>query len=138
MPEIVILSLRGGYILIKFRYLTVGIWNTFFGIGIFYLLLKLLSEVDYQLLLFVCFIVANLQSHFMQRVFVWKSEEFYFAELTRFFAGAIGVFLINLFLLTFSVDFLGYPTFLSQIVLTIVLTVLNYFFQKHAVFKSKN
>jgi putative flippase GtrA len=123
---------------IQLRYLIVGIWNTFFGIGIFYLLLKLFAGVDYQMVLFICFIVANLQSHFTQRALVWKSEEHFFFELARFFAGAIGVFFINLLLLTTSVDLLGNSIFLSQVVITIVLTVLSYFFQKHAVFKSYN
>jgi putative flippase GtrA len=124
--------------MIQLRYLIVGIWNTFFGIGIFYLLLELFAGTDYQTVLFICFIIANLQSHFTQRVLVWKSQEHYFPELTRFFAGATGSFFINILLLTISVDFLGYSIFLSQAVLTIVLTVLNYFFQKYAVFKSNN
>ena len=124
--------------MIQLRYLIVGIWNIFFGIGIFYLLLKLFAGTNYQTVLFICFIIANLQSHFTQRVLVWKSEENFFPELTRFFAGAMGSFFINLLLLTISVDFLGYSIFLSQVVLTILLTVLNYFFQKHAVFESTN
>ena len=124
--------------MIQLRYLIVGIWNTFFGIGIFYLLLKLFAGTDYQTLLFICFIIANLQSHFTQRVLVWKSEEYFFSELTRFFTGATGSFFINLLLLTISVDFLGYSIFLSQVVLMIVITLLNYFFQKHVVFKSTN
>jgi putative flippase GtrA len=122
-------------ILIQLRYFIVGLWNTFFGIGIFYLLLKLLSVVDYRLILSISFILANLQSHLTQRTLVWRSEEYYFAELRRFFAGAIGIFIINLLLLTFLVDFMGYSTFESQVFLTLLLTILNYFLQKYAVFK---
>jgi putative flippase GtrA len=121
--------------LIQFRYLIVGLWNTVFGIAIFYLLLKFLIGTDYRLLLFITFILANLQSHVTQRTLVWRSEERYFAELIRFFAGAIGIFVINLLLLTLLVDFLNRKTFESQVFLTLVLTILNYFFQKHAVFK---
>jgi len=122
-------------ILIQFRYLIVGLWNTIFGIAIFYLLLKFLIGTDYRLILFVSFVLANLQSHLTQRVLVWRSQERYFAELIRFFAGAVGVFVINLFLLTFLVDYLGYATFESQVFLTLLLTILNYFFQKHDIFK---
>jgi len=122
-------------ILVQFRYLIVGLWNTIFGIAIFYLLLKFLIGTDYRLILFVSFVLANLQSHLTQRVLVWRSQERYFAELIRFFAGAVGVFVINLFLLTFLVDYLGYATFKSQVFLTLLLTILNYFFQKHAIFK---
>jgi len=122
--------------LIQFRYLIVGLWNTIFGIGVFYLLLKSLIGADYRLILFLSFVLANLQSHLTQRTLVWRSEEGYFAELARFFVGAIGIFIINLLLLTLLVDFLGYATFESQVFLTLLLTILNYFFQKHAVFNA--
>ncbi len=122
--------------MIQFRYLIVGLWNTIFGIGVFYLLLKSFIGPDYRLILFISFVLANLQSHLTQRTLVWRSEERYFAELTRFIAGAIGIFIINLLLLTFLVDFLSYATFESQVFLTLLLTILNYFFQKHAVFKA--
>jgi putative flippase GtrA len=135
MPERSFIFFRVGMILVQFRYLIVGLWNTIFGIAIFYLLLKFLIGTDYRLILFVSFVLANLQSHLTQRVLVWRSQERYFAELIRFFAGAVGVFVINLFLLTFLVDYLGYATFKSQVFLTLLLTILNYFFQKHAIFK---
>jgi putative flippase GtrA len=122
--------------LIQFRYLIVGVWNTIFGIGIFYLLLKFLIGVDYRLVLFISFILANLQSHLTQRALVWRSTERYVRELLRFFVGAVGIFVVNLLILTLMVDFLGYETFESQVLLTLVLTIANYFFQKHAVFKA--
>lgn len=136
ITEIPFIDSRVGAILIQFRYLIVGLWNTIFGIGIFYLLLKFLIEIDYRLILFVSLILANLQSHLTQRALVWRSKERYVRELLRFFIGAIGNFVINLLLLTFLVDFLGYETFRSQVFLTLVLTIANYFFQKHAVFKA--
>lgn len=122
--------------MIQFRYLIVGVWNTIFGIGVFYLLLEFLIRVDYRLILFISFVAANLQSHLTQRALVWRSKERYIPEVVRFFVGAIGIFVINLSLLTFLVEFLGYETFKSQVVLTLVLTIANYFFQKHAVFKT--
>ena len=122
--------------MIQFRYLIVGVWNTIFGIGIFYLLLKFLIGVDYRLVLFISFILANLQSHLTQRALVWRSTERYVRELLRFFVGAVGIFVVNLLILTLMVDFLGYETFESQVLLTLVLTIANYFFQKHAVFKA--
>ncbi len=121
--------------MIQFRYLIVGVWNTIFGIGIFYLLLKFLIGVDYRIILFISFVLANLQSHFTQRAIVWRSDEQYLSELARFFMGAVGIFVINLLLLTFLVEFFGYKTFETQVFLTFLLTILNYFFQKHTVFK---
>ena len=54
----------------------------------------------------------------------------------RFFAGAVGFFVVNLVLLTLLVEILDYATFESQVFLTLLLTILNYFFQKHAVFRA--
>ena len=120
----------------KKSYLIVGLLNTCFSVTLFYLLLQILQSVQYQLILFICFVIANLQSHYTQRALVWKSTNPYFSELMRFFAGAIGMFVVNLVLLTLLVEILGYATFESQVSLTLLLTILNYFFQKHAVFKA--
>ena len=120
----------------KKSYLIVGLLNTCFSVTLFYLLLQILQSVQYQLILFICFVIANLQSHYTQRALVWKSTNPYFSELMRFFAGAIGMFVVNLVLLTLLVEILGYATFESQVSLALLLTILNYFFQKHAVFKA--
>jgi len=87
--------------------------------------------------LFIAFVITNLQSHFTQRVFVWDSNNPYFPELFRFFFGAIGVFTLNLAFLIAMVEYLGYAPFESQILITLGLTFVNYFLQKHAVFKTK-
>ena len=120
----------------KKNYLIVGLLNTCFSVTLFYVLLQILQSVQYQLVLFICFVIANLQSHFTQRFLVWKSTNPYFSELMRFFSCAIGIFVVNLVLLSLLVEFLGYETFESQVSLTLLLTILNYFFQKHAVFKA--
>jgi putative flippase GtrA len=121
---------------LKKSYLIVGVLNTCFSVTLFYLVLQILQSVQYQLILFICFVIANLQSHCTQRALVWKSTNPYFSELMRFFAGAIGIFVVNLVLLTLLVEMLGYATFESQVSLNLLLTILNYFFQKHAVFKA--
>ena len=101
-------------------------------------MLKILSDEGYKLALFISFVLANLHSHWTQRVIVWRSKENYFSELIRFFSGAIAIFVLNLILLTLLVEVLKYTTFKSQVFLTLLLTVLNYFFQKHAVFRFSN
>jgi putative flippase GtrA len=114
----------------------VGLLNTFFSLTLFYLLLQILQSARYQFVLCICFVIANLQSHYFQRVLVWKSKNPYFSELMRFFAGAVGMFVLNLALLTLLVESLDYATFESQVFLTLLLTILNYFLQKHAVFRA--
>jgi putative flippase GtrA len=130
------LYLRGQGKYLRKRYLFVGLLNTIFSVTLFYILLHVFQNLQYQLTLLICFFIANLESHFTQRLLVWESVNPYFSELGRFFVGAIGMFLINLLLLTFFVDFLDYNTFASQVFLVLILPILNFFFQKHAVFRA--
>jgi putative flippase GtrA len=116
----------------------VGIFNTCFSVFLFYILLQSLKNIQYQLILFIAFVIANLQSHFTQRVFVWDSNNLYVPELLRFFVGAIGVFALNLVLLTLMVEYLGYTPFGSQVLITLSLTIFNYFLQKHTVFRANS
>jgi putative flippase GtrA len=119
----------------QIRYVVIGFWNTLFGIGTFYFLLRISNQNDYKLVLFLSFCLSNVQSHFTQRFFVWKSKNRYLPELRRFFVSAIRLFFLNLLLLTLSVEVLKYPPFAVQVFLTFAIVVLSYFFQKHAVFK---
>ncbi len=119
----------------EIRYVAIGLWNTLFGIGSFYFLWRISHESNYKLVLFLSFCLSNVQSHFTQRFVVWKSKNPYFPELKRFFVGAIGLFFLNLSLLTFLVEVFKYPPFEVQVFLTFAVVVLSFFFQKYAVFK---
>jgi putative flippase GtrA len=119
------------------RYLFVGTWNTLFGFGVFYLLLKFLGDENYRYTLVLAFVLANLQSHLTQRLFVWKSKQRYWTELFRFILGALLVLALNLFTLTILVDKLKFPIIESQLVLTIVITLINFLIQKTMVYKIK-
>ena len=123
-------------LILEKKYLLVGLLNTIFSVTLFYILLQIFQNSQYQLILLMCFFVANLESHLTQRLLVWKSVSPYFSELVRFFAGAMGMFFINLVFLTILVDLLDYNTFASQVFLVLALPIFNYFSQKHAVFKS--
>ena len=118
----------------KLRFLIVGLWNTIFALSMFYYFLKVFDNTSYQLLLAICFLLANLQSHFMQRTFVWQSREPYFLEISRFFVSAIVISLLNYLLLIFFVEALDYPIFETQTLIAVILTFLNFFFQKRLVF----
>ena len=120
--------------LIKLRFVIVGLWNTIFALSMFYSLLKVFDSSNYQLLLVICFLLANIQSHFMQRTFVWKSKDPYFLEISRFLVSAVAISLMNFLLLVFFVEGLDFPVFQTQVPIALALTLLNFFFQKHLVF----
>ena len=123
--------------LLKLKFVVVGVWNTFFGLILFLILLKIFSQSNYFILLVVSFLVSTTQSHSMQRRFVWKSDANYPRELLKFFVGTSGTFVINLVTLPFFVEVLNFPIYLSQILLVLLLTILGYSFQKYLVFPSQ-
>ena len=126
---------QGTFLLNKMRFLIVSLWNTCFALSVFYLLLNALAKTSYQLVLVICFLLANLQSHFMQRNLVWKSRGPYFHELFRFYVSAILISSMNLILLAYFVEILNFPVYESQVFLALTLAIANYFFQKYLVFR---
>ena len=67
------------------RYVVVGAWNTAFGLALFTILyLALGSSLGYIAVLTVAQVIAVVQSHATQRLFVWKSAGPYWPELLRF------------------------------------------------------
>ena len=127
--------LKRTVILIRVRFLIVGLWNTTFSLSMFYLFLKVFKSTNYQVLVLSCFLLSNIQSHLMQRIFVWKSKEPYFSEIFRFIMSAIAISLLNFILLVLFVDLFNYPIYKTQVFLALLLTIFNYYFQKHSVFK---
>lgn len=119
------------------RYLFVGMWNTLFGFGIFYLFLKFLGVENYRYAIILAFVAANLQSHLTQRLLVWKSKQRYWTELIRFFFGALLILGLNLITLTVLVDKLKFPIVESQFVLTIFIALINFLIQKTMIYKIK-
>ena len=118
----------------EISFLAVGVWNTIFGLSLFYLLLKFIPELNYFVILASSFITSTVQSHFSQRNFVWRSSAPYLYELMKFFWGTLGSFIINLACLPILVEYLQFPIFLSQVLIVLLLTILSYLYQKHLVF----
>jgi putative flippase GtrA len=114
------------------RFLFTGAWNTFFGLGLFYFLLK--TGLNYQIVLLCSFTIATAQSHFTQRTFVWKSNQAYHRELIRFYAGTFGFYISNALLLPLFVEGFNLDLFVSQCIVTFTLTIFSFWFQKRFVF----
>ena len=119
------------------RYLLVGIWNSFFGVGIFLILSLSLPELSDSLILLISYLVSIVQAHFMQRKFVWSSTERYFQELVRFSGAYISQFVANLVLLQIFVRFIGLNRSVSQVIIVLILTVVMFFVNKNGVFRVK-
>jgi putative flippase GtrA len=119
------------------RYLLVGLWNSVFGVGIFLILSQSFPKLSDSLILLIAYVVSIVQAHFMQRKFVWSSEERYFQELVRFSGAYISQFVANLVLLQIFVRFVGLNRSVSQVIIVLILTVVMYFVNKNGVFRAK-
>jgi putative flippase GtrA len=113
----------------------VGIWNTLFGIAIFSFLLKRYeSSLGYVGVLSVATPIAIIQSHFSQRIFVWKSIDNYSSELFRFGLVYFCQYAINATLLYLLVDKLKQDVLVSQILITIILVGIFFVVNKRWTF----
>ena len=119
------------------RYLLVGFWNSVFGVGIFLILSQSFPKLSDSLILLIAYVVSIVQAHFMQRKFVWSSNERYFQELVRFSGAYISQFVANLVLLQVFVRFVGLNRSVSQVIIVLILTVMMYFVNKNGVFRAK-
>ena len=119
------------------RYLLVGLWNSVFGVGIFLILSLSFPKLSDSLILLIAYVVSIVQAHFMQRKFVWSSNERYFQELVRFSGAYISQFVANLVLLQIFVRFVGLNRSVSQVIIVLILTVVMFFVNKNGVFRAK-
>ena len=119
------------------RYLLVGLWNSVFGVGIFLILSLSFPKLSDSLILLIAYAVSIVQAHFMQRKFVWSSNERYFQELVRFSGAYISQFVANLVLLQIFVRFVGLNRSVSQVIIVLILTVVMFFVNKNGVFRAK-
>jgi len=118
------------------RYLIIGGWNTVFGLVFFtFLYLVLGHTLGYVAVLTIAQVVAVIQSHLTQRLFVWRSHAPYLGELARFSVVYVGVYVANLLLLVLSTDGLGLPVLPSQWVIGGALIVPTYFVQRNWAFR---
>jgi putative flippase GtrA len=93
------------------------------------------TGLNYQLVLFCSFTIATIQSHFTQRKFVWGSAGGYLRELVRFYFGIFGFYVLNALLLPLLVESFNLDIFLSQCLLSCMLAILSFWFQKKFVFQ---
>ena len=120
------------------RYLVVGIWNTIFGISIFFVVSNSLSSSPNYLVLLLSYTISIIQSHFSQRYLVWVSRERYISELARFATGYFVQFLINLILLEIGVNAFSLHRNFCQVFITVALVLFSFFVNKKYVFGKKD
>ena len=117
------------------RYLVIGVWNTFFGVGNFLLISELLTNLDDLIVLTLSYLLSIIQSHLTQRIFVWKSKGKYFPELLRFSTAYIAQYFVNIFLLVWTGKISELSRGTRQGCIIILLTLVMYVINKKGVFR---
>lgn len=113
------------------KYVIAGIWNSIFGVVLFATLIHLFEdELGYALILGFSYPISIVQSHYVQRRFVWESSYSYKRELTRFGAVYLFQFAANLTLLSIAVEILGFPVLIAQIVIVAILILISFVINK--------
>jgi len=116
------------------KYLIVGIWNTAFGILVFFALSNLLPFWPNFLVLFLSYVISIVQSHFSQRYYVWVSRKPYILELKRFATGYFIQFLLNLVLLEIAINAFSLQRNFCQMFITLIFVIFSFFVNKKFVF----
>ena len=117
------------------RYILVGSWNMIFGITVFavtYLVIG--SDKSYILVAAIAHPIGVAQSHFTQRKIVWKSESKYLPELLKFGIVQTQGFVSTLLLMMFFIEILELSVIISQIIGTIIITIVTFILMKYWTF----
>ena len=120
------------------RYLLVGIWNTIFGISIFFTFSNFWPSWPNYVILLLSYPVSITQSHFSQRNFVWASGNSYIKELMKFSAGYWMQFILNLLLLEIGINAFSLDRNICQVFVTLLLIIFSFFVNKNFVFIKKS
>lgn len=121
-----------------FRYILVGGWNMIFGISVFaYTYWVLGSDKSYILVAAIVHPIGVTQSHFTQRKIVWKSENRYVSELLKFGIVQTQGFVSTLLLMTFFIEILELSVVVSQVIGTIIVTIVTFILMKYWTFAKK-
>ena len=124
---------------VKYRYIAFGIWNWLFGVLVFLILSVFFkSTLHYNLLVLISYLVSSTQAHFIQRKFVWKSNNPYPSELIRFISSYIGMFISNILLLTLIVNITNFSPTVLQLIISPILVIFMYIVNKTFVFRIRD
>jgi len=117
------------------RFLLVGVWNAFFSLFLFYLLIFFLGDKEYELVLFVTFAFSTLQSYSTQKFLVWRQREVRIREFSHFLATSIGQYLLNALFMFLLVSEIHLSPKFVQVPVSFAIAIGSYLYFKNKVFK---
>ncbi len=119
------------------RYLSIGIFNTLFGFGVYTMIMVVIPSSYYLLALALATVIGGIESYVTQRIFVWKSKADARLEFIKFSTVFVSQFCLNVILLLVCVEIFEMDPFWAQYVIGLFLVVLSYSIHRHWTFKLK-
>lgn len=130
-----------------FLYLYMGVLTTVVNVVSYELIRNSLSNkiqdsnLTWKIAEVVAFIIAVIFAFVTNKIFVFRSFSInpakVFSELGMFFGARVITEGINFFIMWIMIDKNNYDEFLSKIIASVVVIVLNYIFSKFIIFKRK-
>ncbi|MFV0627473.1 MAG: GtrA family protein [Alphaproteobacteria bacterium] len=117
----------------KVRFILVGGFNTLFAFLLFSLFI-LCIHVDYRLSLLIQYVIATNVSIFTMGYYVFKNKSFSLNEYLRAWSVYIFMFVFNYLGLYFLVEICLLTPIKSQVIYTVISTILLYFLHKKFTF----
>ena len=118
----------------KLRFLLVGGWNTLFSLLLFSFVLILID--NYKITLIISHLCSVLNSFLTFKFFVFRSSGMFLFEYIKINLVYLLHFALNFIMLYVSVEMLKMNVIISQIIITCILTIINYFLNKNFTFKN--
>ena len=117
------------------RFILVGIISNGLCYG-FFLILLWSGLAGYLRAMTAAYCLGVILSFLFNKVFTFEHQGRFMPALVRFIALYLSGYLINLWLLWFLVDALGWPAAVAQLLVIVMLAVYFFFMQRLIVFRS--
>ena len=123
----------------RVRFLIVGGVNTLWGIAAYPLLYVVLNPlgVNYLVTLVLAYAVSIAFSFTTQKYLVFRTKGKHVRELSKFLGLQCVILVLNLIALPALVIATGWNPLIIQVILSIVIAVISYFFHNHVTFRSQ-
>jgi putative flippase GtrA len=119
----------------RVAFVLVGGANTAFSTGLFIGVAWLYPDLPSPVVLSIAFIVSLVAVFFVYRKLVFRVRGHFWLDLGRFTLVNLTMFFTNMVLLLVAHEVLGYPQIPSQIAITCVTVIINYFGHKYFSFR---
>lgn len=116
------------------RFMVVGAWNASFSLILFYSLIYILGDRQYQIVLVTTFLISTIQSYITQKYLVWKLRGRRFREFMHFAMTSTVQYVANAIIMYLLVSELRFPPKVMQIPVSFFIAVGSYFYFKTRVF----